>query len=165
MTTVISTITSTSAKPTTAKSSSSAAESAVPDARSEEGGEGKKFVECIYGGGNWTGSAMFSDGSYGPYPDCDAKRLENERKYPYVCPRTDHRVPDPSYCDQSNPFLKETPRRSSQRAAPAPKPAPEQEPGPAPVPGDTSTPQPSETSDPTPSYSQPAQEPAFEGDF
>ena len=98
LTTVISTVTSTSAKPAAAKSSSSAAESAAPAAGSEENGEGKKFVECIFGGGNWTGTAFFADGSSGPYPECEELRREVLRKNPYRCPRTDHQVPDPSYC-------------------------------------------------------------------
>lgn len=149
MTTVISTVTSTSAKPATAKSSSSAAESAVPAVRSEEGSEGKKFVECIYGGGNWTGTAWFADGTTGPYPECEELRSEVLRKNPYRCPGTDYQVPDPYYCSHQNePFRTPAPNRE-RSSAPIPEPAP------APVPSSSqpSTAAPSAEPEPSPAPS------------
>ncbi len=62
------------------------------------------FVECIYGGGAWTENARFSDGSYGPHPECQALRDQQLAENPYVCQGTDWHVPDPSYC---NPALED----------------------------------------------------------
>lgn len=58
----------------------------------------KEFVECVHAGGNWTGQAEYSDGSYGPHPDCEALRASYAAENPYQCPGTDALVPDPSYC-------------------------------------------------------------------
>lgn len=93
LTTVISTVTSTSAKPAAAKSSTSAAAKPAAEAvRPKESGEGKEFVDCIFGGGNWTGTAMYSDGTYGSHPECEELRREVLRERPYQCPRTDQLV-------------------------------------------------------------------------
>lgn len=59
---------------------------------------GPTFVECVYGGGAWTESALMSDGSFRIHPTCAALRAEQLARYPYVCPRTDHHVADLSEC-------------------------------------------------------------------
>lgn len=148
VTTVVSSVTLTSAKPAAAKSSSSAApQPAAPATVSEGSGEGKEFVECIYGGGNWTGTAWFADGSYGTYPECEELRREVLRENPYRCPRTDHQVPDPSFCQSQN-----RPSRSS-----TPAPAPSQPAAPVasyePVPTETATPAPAPEPEPDPAPS------------
>jgi hypothetical protein len=63
---------------------------------------GPTLVECIYGGGAWTESGWFSDGSHGYHPQCAALRSEQMAKNPYRCPRTDHYVADLSECADSN---------------------------------------------------------------
>ena len=155
VTTAVSTVTSTSAKPAAAKSSTSAAEASVAPA-AKESGEGKEPLDCIFGGGNWTGTAMYSDGTYGPHPECEERRKEVLRERPYQCPRTDQLVADLDDCVNSvDPFRNSAPsrERASTRApapsqpaapvasyepvptataAPAPDPEPEPEPEPAP---------------------------------
>lgn len=74
------------------------------------------LVECIYGGGSWTGNGRFSDGNYGPHPDCQAKRDAQLTQNPYRCPQTDWHVPDPSWCTDPN--------KGGRANAPAPAPAP-----------------------------------------
>lgn len=59
------------------------------------------LVECIYGGGAWTSSGFFSDGTYGEHPTCAALRSEQLAKYPYRCPQTDHQVADLADCGRS----------------------------------------------------------------
>lgn len=63
---------------------------------------GPTLVECIYGGGAWTESGWFSDGSHGYHPQCAALRSEQMAKNPYRCPRTDHYVADLSECANPN---------------------------------------------------------------
>ncbi|GAA1699171.1 hypothetical protein GCM10009831_04280 [Dietzia cercidiphylli] len=63
---------------------------------------GPTLVECIYGGGAWTESGWFSDGSHGYHPQCAALRSEQMAENPYRCPRTDHYVADLSECADPN---------------------------------------------------------------
>lgn len=75
-----------------------AASSPVQQAPASTAAAGPTFVECVYGGGAWTESALMSDGSFRIHPTCAALRAEQLAKYPYVCPRTDHQVADLSEC-------------------------------------------------------------------
>ena len=63
---------------------------------------GPTLVECIYGGGAWTETGWFSDGSHGYHPQCAALRSEQMDQNPYRCPRTDHYVADLSECADPN---------------------------------------------------------------
>lgn len=63
---------------------------------------GPTLVECVYGGGAWTETGWFSDGSHGYHPQCAALRSEQMAKNPYRCPRTDHYVADLSECADPN---------------------------------------------------------------
>lgn len=56
------------------------------------------FVECLFAGGSWTGSALFSDGVYRFDDRCAALQEQQFAENPYKCPGTDHRVPGPEHC-------------------------------------------------------------------
>lgn len=90
---------------------------------------------------------MYSDGTFGPHPECEELRREVLRENPYRCPRTDHHVPDPSFCQSHN-----RPSRSS-----TPAPAPSQPAAPVasyePVPTETATPAPAPEPEPDPAPS------------
>ena len=108
--------TSTSSSPSATTSSTSSA-TAAPSENAEPAAQ---LVECIYGGGSWTGNGDFSDGSYGPHPECQAKRDAQLAENPYVCPQTDWHVPDPSWCTDTSKG-----GRLPGGEAPIPAPAPE----------------------------------------
>ncbi len=91
-TTSKSTTTTVERTPETATAPTGAPAAATPAAA------GPTLVECIYGGGAWTESGWFSDGSHGYHPQCAALRSEQMAKNPYRCPRTDHYVADLSEC-------------------------------------------------------------------
>lgn len=59
------------------------------------------LVQCIFGGGSWTGNGLFSDGVYRPAAQCETMRQQEIAEKPYVCPGTDHRVPGPEHCQLS----------------------------------------------------------------
>lgn len=117
--------TSTSTSRTTSSTTSSTATTTA--APVENASNRPRLVECIYGGGAWTGTGEFSDGSYGPHPDCQAKRDAQLAENPYRCPQTDWHVPDPSWC--TDPSKGGRPDGGN---APAPAPAPVPAPAPAP---------------------------------
>lgn len=103
--------TSTKAKPKVTTTVPAAG--AAPAGASSQGTD-KEFVECIFGGGNWTENALFSDGSFGPYPLCKQLREDVLRERPFRCPGTDWQVADLSTCTGRT-----TPSRpSSERQAP-----------------------------------------------
>ncbi|WP_295627453.1 hypothetical protein [uncultured Corynebacterium sp.] len=89
---------STSSSSSSSSSSSTSSTSASSTTSAEPVAAEPHFVECVYGGGSWTGTAEYSDGSYGPHPDCQALLDQQVAENPYVCPQTDWRVPDLSWC-------------------------------------------------------------------
>jgi hypothetical protein len=72
------------------------------------------LIECIYGGGSWTGQGQMSDGSFQSVPQCQALRDQQMAANPYRCPRTDHYVPGPEHCAAPHtPPPVETPEQPS----------------------------------------------------
>ncbi|WP_333618754.1 hypothetical protein [Dietzia sp.] len=73
----------------------------------------KEFVHCIFGGGNWTENAIFSDGSFGPDPLCKQLREDVLRERPFRCPGTDAQVADLSSCTNRSTPSRPSPERQA----------------------------------------------------
>ncbi|MEB8326000.1 hypothetical protein NGF75_08365 [Dietzia kunjamensis] len=102
---------SSSARPTTSKATTTTTVERKPEtdtaateapAAANPAAAGPTLVQCIYGGGAWTGSGWLSDGSAALHPQCEALRSEQLAEYPYQCPQTDQQVADLADCANSS---------------------------------------------------------------
>lgn len=142
---------SSSARPTTSKATTTTTVERTPEtdtaateapAAANPAAAGPTLVQCIYGGGAWTGSGWLSDGSHGYHPQCAALRSEQLARYPYQCPQTDQQVTDLADCANSssvtvpsethNPSEVEAPGVTAEPVEPPVEPTPEPESGDAP---------------------------------
>lgn len=80
---------------------SSSTAAATSSAGSPSTDPGPTLVECIFGGGAWTGQGRMSDGGFQPVPECQSLRDQQMAANPYRCPQTDHYVPGPEHCGGS----------------------------------------------------------------
>lgn len=109
----------TTTKSTPKTTTTVSAAGAAPAAASAKATD-KEFDQCVFGGGNWTGTALFADGSSGPYPLCEELREDVLRERPFQCPRSDQLVADLNDCVGRKTSAAPTPKREAP-AAPAPQ--------------------------------------------
>lgn len=117
------TVTTTASAHTTTKKAKSAkktlaSQAAAPAASGSAGARvpEKPVKDCIFGGGNWTGDAIFTDGTSGPASNCRKLRDDFNATYPYTCPRSDAQVKDPADCRRGSTSSRPSTRTTTRTA-------------------------------------------------